>query len=67
MSIGSSGRVVIEVEPELKRELHLALRKDGTNLKAWFIESAETFLAEKSNLQLSLDVGSDMRRTADEV
>ena len=44
MSIGSSGRIVIEVDPELKRALHLALRRKGTNLKVWFVENANEFL-----------------------
>ena len=45
MPIGSSGRIVIEVEPELKRALHHALRLQGTNLKEWFVEQAESLLA----------------------
>jgi methylase of polypeptide subunit release factors len=55
MSIGSSGRVVIEIEPDLKRELHAALRAEGLNLKTWFIEHAEEFLSEKGQLKLVFD------------
>lgn len=40
MARGPSGRVVIEVEPELKRELHAALVAEGTTLKDWFIAHA---------------------------
>lgn len=54
MSIGSSGRIVIEIEPELKQELHIALRKEGKSLKSWFLENAETFLSDKSQISLSL-------------
>ena len=54
MSIGTSGRIVIEVDPELKQELHTTLRSEGTNLKAWFLAQADTFLAEKGQLRLVL-------------
>ena len=54
MSIGTSGRIVIEVDPELKQELHTTLRSEGTNLKAWFLAQADTFLAEKGQLRLEL-------------
>jgi hypothetical protein len=44
MARGPSGRVVIEMDPELKRELHSALVADGTTLKDWFIAQAEAHL-----------------------
>jgi len=53
MPIGSSGRIVIEVEPELKQALHLALRRNGTNLKEWFVEQAGEYLSS-SNPQADL-------------
>ena len=59
MSIGKSGRIVIEIEPDLKRELHAALKKEGVNLKAWFLESATEFLAERGQLKLSLEVNEE--------
>lgn len=55
MSIGSSGRLVIEIEPELKQELHSALRKEGMNLKSWFLENVDQFLAERGQLNLGLE------------
>lgn len=67
MSIGNSGRVVIELEPELKRELHTALRKEGTNLKAWFVEHAQAFLADKSQMGLALEVPSGDQGDNDEI
>lgn len=54
MSIGNSGRLVIEIEPELKKKLHAVLRKEGTNLKAWFLENVDQLLAEKGQQSLSL-------------
>ena len=59
MSIGNSGRIVIEIEPDLKQELHKALRQEGLNLKAWFLENAEKFLAERGQLQLALPDPND--------
>jgi len=44
VSIGESGRVVVEIEPLLKRELHSALLKDGKTLKKWFVTQAEDYL-----------------------
>lgn len=52
MSIGNSGRIVIEIEPELKRELHSALRLQGTNLKAWFLSHVEELLTEEAQQPL---------------
>lgn len=40
MARGSSGRVVIEVEPDLKGELYSMLARQGVTLKQWFIEQA---------------------------
>ncbi len=54
MSIGSSGRIVIEVEPSAKRELYAALARDGLTLKDWFLKSAESYLAQGHQLSLSL-------------
>ena len=51
MSIGNSGRVVIEMEPELKKQLHAVLRLEGTNLKSWFLENVEELLGQHSQQQ----------------
>lgn len=48
MSIGHSGRIVIEVETGIKRELYSTLRRDGMTLKEWFLKaSTHTFLIER--------------------
>lgn len=54
MSIGSSGRIVIEVEPELKHELYAYLARDGITLKQWFLQEARTYLATTNQLSLGL-------------
>jgi len=58
MSIGNSGRIVIEVEPEAKRQLYAALAREGLTLKDWFLRSAENYLAEGSQMPLSFSQGS---------
>jgi len=62
MSIGNSGRVVIEMEPELKKELHAVLRKEGTNLKTWFLDNVDQLLAKKGQQSLPLEEVSKSRR-----
>jgi|LakMenEpi03Aug12_release.lakeMendotaPanAssembly.Ray.scaffolds.fasta_scaffold225131_3 hypothetical protein len=46
MAQGSSGRVVIDLEPEFKQLLHETLKSKGISLKHWFIEQAETLCEE---------------------
>lgn len=58
MSIGTSGRVVIEIPPEIKRELHAALCRDGQTLKQWFMLRVEEYVQE--NKQLSIFDGKDV-------
>jgi hypothetical protein len=50
MARGPSGRIVVEVDPSLKKRLHAALTLDGTNLKKWFQQQAEAYLAGHSGL-----------------
>ncbi len=41
---GRSGRIVVEVDPELKLELYTALTYEGLTLKAWFVEEAQNYI-----------------------
>jgi hypothetical protein len=52
MAQGQSGRVVIEIEPELKRRLYAELALSSMTLKDWFIIAAEQFLAERQQPRL---------------
>lgn len=52
MARGDSGRIVIEVEPEMKRRLYAALALSGSTLKGWFVKSAEGFCEEAGQLSL---------------
>jgi hypothetical protein len=54
MSVGSSGRIVIEVEPGLKRELYSALYMHGKTLKDWFVVQAKNYVEEQQQLPLNL-------------
>lgn len=56
MSIGSSGRIVIEVEPDVKRQLYSMLARDGLTLKDWFLREAQTYLKTASQLPLELAI-----------
>jgi hypothetical protein len=55
MGIGASGRIVIEVPPETKRELHAALARNGMSLKEWFLRQAQDYLAHAQQSKLNFD------------
>lgn len=58
MPRGTSGRVVIEIEPKLKNQLHAMLALEGKCLKEWFVEQAIeyiTFNSEHMGESLSLN------------
>ena len=46
MPIGNSGRIVIEIDADLKRELYAHLEQEQLTLKGWFIKSANSYLAQ---------------------
>jgi hypothetical protein len=48
VAVGDSGRLVIEIDPDLKKQLHQTLKEDGTNLKDWFLQHVSSYLEEKS-------------------
>ena len=54
MAQGSSGRVVIDLEPEFKLLLHETLKSKGISLKQWFLEQAETLCEEHRQPPLAL-------------
>ena len=64
MAVGASGRVVVEIDPKLKKELYIALAKEGLNLKDWFLKNVDNFLDDRSQLKLALSGGdSESKRT----
>ena len=52
MPRSKSGRILIEIEPELKEELYDALQKEGINLKSWFLDNVQDYLSDRSQLKL---------------
>ena len=54
MPRSSSGRILIEVEPELKNDLYDALKEQNLTVKDWFIEQAQQ--AVSAHIQPSLFV-----------
>ena len=59
MPVGGSGRIVIEIDPELKQELYGALSDQGLNLKQWFLKNAKTYLNQQVQPNLPLFVEED--------
>lgn len=43
---GESGRIVIEVDPVMKRRLYSALALSGSTLKEWFVKAAVEYCDE---------------------
>ena len=50
MPVGNSGRIVIEIDPELKQELYRSLVNDKLSLKEWFLENVDLYLSDKTQL-----------------
>ena len=46
MSIGNSGRIVIEIDAEFKKTLYSVLEKNKLTLKDWFLHNAESYVSE---------------------
>ncbi len=49
MARGKSGRLVLEVDPELKRSLYFELEKEQKTLKDWFVSEAKNFIRKSSS------------------
>lgn len=47
MARGKSGRIVLEVEPELKKALYSILAMEQRTLKNWFVDKAQKHIKEK--------------------
>ena len=45
MARGPSGRIVIEVDPQLKHELYVELARRAMTLKSWFLKEAVSLIA----------------------
>ena len=54
MAKGNSGRLVIEIDPNLKQELYQALGDEGLNLKQWFLGNVADYLDRRVQPELPL-------------
>lgn len=62
MARGPSGRLVLEISPEVKRRLHSRLAGEGRSLKEWFLEQAQEYLDGPEPLQLPFEMPSNANR-----
>ena len=44
MARGKSGRVVLEIDPELKRQIYATLENKQKTMKEWFVKEAESLI-----------------------
>jgi len=54
MPKAKSGRIVVVLDPALKRRLYSVLAMDNFTLKEWVIRSAERYIEEKSEPSLPI-------------
>lgn len=54
MPRGESGRIVLEVDPQEKRDLYEALEEEGLTLKGWFLGQARHFLRTRNQSEMFL-------------
>jgi len=52
MAQGSSGRIVVDVDPGFKRELYSVLAARGSTLKEWFTEMGKALCEEERQPRL---------------
>lgn len=52
MACGESGKIVIEVEPELKKRLYAALALSGSTLKDWLCKTAVDYCQDTAQPSL---------------
>lgn len=47
MAIGTSNKILIEVDPQMKQQLYAKLKSQGMTMKDWFVRQAEAELKKK--------------------
>ena len=61
MARGKSGRVVLEIDPELKQQIYYALESKQQTMKEWFVSEANALIY--GNKQQSLF--NDLKHSSD--
>jgi len=69
MARGTSGRLVVDIDPELKKQFHAALTIEGTTFKDWLLRHVEAYLKDRNQPSLpgltDFPQDSTERRTTD--
>jgi hypothetical protein len=52
MAKGDSGRVVLEIDPGLKRKLYAVLALEQKTLKEWFTKASEAYVKDRLRAEL---------------
>lgn len=52
MARGPSGRIVVDLDPGLKREFHAALAADGTTFKEWLLTRVSAYFEDRQQPRL---------------
>jgi hypothetical protein len=52
MARGPSGRIVVDLDPALKREFHAALAADGTTFKEWLLVRVSAYFEDRQQPRL---------------
>jgi hypothetical protein len=55
MAIGTSGRLVIEVDPSFKKNFYNVLEADGLTLKEWFLQAAREHISSRVDNRITHD------------
>jgi hypothetical protein len=56
MARGQSGRIVLEVDVDLKNGLYARLEEDKSTLRTWFIERAQAYIGSPRNKAVQLSM-----------
>jgi hypothetical protein len=51
---GKSGRIVLEIDPVLKRKLYFELEKKQTTLKDWFLKTAKLYISDNESSSITV-------------
>jgi hypothetical protein len=59
MAKGNSGRIVIDVDAAMKRDLYAALARDGLTMRGWFIQNAGKYMSEHVQRSFAFSPGGE--------
>lgn len=46
MAVGTSGRIIIDLDPSMKKEIYQKLKSEGLTMKEWFEQKAKADFPE---------------------